>query len=665
MPKTYYNTAISGNGRLLCCLSDKGGIVRIFWPDIDYPQNIEKFSAGLFIPGTGCGALWLNGDMWNAVQEYEDDTSNVVITSYKHEYHGIELRQRDFVPPAYGAADLVVRQYVLNYHGGQTGPDVIDPILVLLTGMVSTSADPAFTAFDPDAGCMIFSRHDIAFCVFSDKEMNQYQIGGDVAKASSECRFCGCDTIGLSHEAAMSFRLGHAKRGEEIRFTVYICFASGYNAVPGIVKGLRKSGAELAEKLADQNRNFWNGFGSCRGRIVQASDNGVGTGRYGQKIRRLYNRSRMVFRLLSDDTHGGILAAPEMDEEYSRCGRYGYCWPRDGGFIAWALDLCGLDDLSRKFFEWAAKAQLNNGSWHQRYYMNGTAAPSWGDQYDETGTTVWGIYRHFVHTGDMGFIENMWECVSRAMEFLASCVDPQTGVPAPCFDIWEERCGEHAYTSAAVYGGLVAGAETARLLGMDDGAVSRWRTIASGIRSNLLKLFWKPEEGLMLRSIRVKPNPWREAAKEDFAADVSLLGLCIPFGVFSPDDEVMKATAARVERRLAVPAPGIGSGACSGYGAGSGVMRYENDTYMGGNPWIIANLWLALYFIRAGECNKALKYFEWVLDRHTQLYLLPEQADKFTGLPSWVFPLTWSHAMFIIVLHELIGAGAMKEGDIS
>ena len=49
MTKTYFNNAIIGNSGMLGCLTDRGELVRLFWPHIDYPQHIHKMLSGFFI----------------------------------------------------------------------------------------------------------------------------------------------------------------------------------------------------------------------------------------------------------------------------------------------------------------------------------------------------------------------------------------------------------------------------------------------------------------------------------------------------------------------------------------------------------------------------------------------------------------------------------------
>ena len=89
-----------------------------------------------------------------------------------------------------------------------------------------------------------------------------------------------------------------------------------------------------------------------------------------------------------------------------------------------------------------------------------------------------------------------------------------------------------------------------------------------------------------------------------------------------------------------------------------GYIRYENDTYMGGyNPWPIATLWMACYYLEAGENKKAVECFSFATNSASEHGLLGEQVDNSAMKPAWVVGLTWSHAMYIIVLQKLVEKG--------
>jgi len=75
-------------------------------------------------------------------------------------------------------------------------------------------------------------------------------------------------------------------------------------------------------------------------------------------------------------------------------------------------------------------------------------------------------------------------------------------------NFWEERVGEHTYSSAAVYAGIKAGAEAARILGASEELIEKWEKAASDMKASIEKNFWRDEAGRFIRSVRTKLNPW-------------------------------------------------------------------------------------------------------------------------------------------------------------
>ena len=49
--------------------------------------------------------------------------------------------------------------------------------------------------------------------------------------------------------------------------------------------------------------------------------------------------------------HGGFSAAMEIDEEFTKCGRYSYCWPRDAVYVTKALDILKMEKDTEKFYK--------------------------------------------------------------------------------------------------------------------------------------------------------------------------------------------------------------------------------------------------------------------------------------------------------------------------
>lgn len=87
---------------------------------------------------------------------------------------------------------------------------------------------------------------------------------------------------------------------------------------------------------------------------------------------------------------GGISAAMEVDETFSKCGRYSYCWPRDSVYITKAQDYLKMEKDTEKFYKVFCKnTQSKNGMWEQRFFTDGMLAPCWGYQIDETASVIY------------------------------------------------------------------------------------------------------------------------------------------------------------------------------------------------------------------------------------------------------------------------------------
>ena len=126
---------------------------------------------------------------------------------------------------------------------------------------------------------------------------------------------------------------------------------------------------------------------------------------------------------------------------------------------------------------------------------------------------------------------------------------------------------------------------------------------------------------------------------EDKKMDISILGAVTPFAVFKPKEKKIQNTVEKINLSLRTYT--------------GGYQRFEQDNYRNGNPWIIANLWMTLYYIEAGEKRKAKETFDFVIKTCGKHYLLAEQINNETLKPDWVIGLGWSHAMFVIVLEKL------------
>ena len=233
--------------------------------------------------------------------------------------------------------------------------------------------------------------------------------------------------------------------------------------------------------------------------------------------------------------------------------------------------------------------------------------------------------------------------VRAAGDFMVSHREPRTKLPAPSIDLWEERRGIHAFTTAAVWAGIRAAADFSSAFGQQDLA-ARYTTAADEIRAATLEHLWDESRGRFLRTIDVLPDG---TITKDPTLDISLAGVWL-FGMLPPEDPRVVATMRAIEDGLAVRT------------AIGGIARYENDRYfrddalpadVPGNPWFVGTLWAAEHRIATAraiaDLEPARKILEWCVARSLPSGVMPEQLHALTGDALSVSPLTWSHASFV------------------
>jgi len=372
----------------------------------------------------------------------------------------------------------------------------------------------------------------------------------------------------------------------------------------------------------------------------------------------LYRRSLLVLAT-QIDWQGGIIAATDSDVIQFNRDTYAYIWPRDGALVAHALDLTGYPTLSRRFFQFMADLLEPAGYWLHKYNPDGTLASSWhpwyGDgqnqlpiQEDSTALVIWALWHHFVLYRDIEFIKPLYRpLVKRSADFMSQYRDARTGLPAPSYDLWEERRGISAFTVGAVFGGLTAASLFCTVFGENERA-EKYRRAAAEIRDAASSHLWHPELGRFCRLLQPQADG---SLLVDPVCDASLTGL-FAFGMYSPDDPRLADTMTAIRKQLWV------------HTAFPGLARYEDDYYYRadphtpGNPWIICTLWLAAYLIQkdgpAAELAEALDMMHLVAQRALPSGVFPEQYHPHTGEPLSVSPLTWSHAAFLTTMHSLL-----------
>jgi len=523
--------------------------------------------------------------------------------------------------------------------------------------------------FDEASDSMIHYRRDVYIALAADRPMDHYVVGSptDVLEAATGFTFGGGGPSHGDVAIAGGWDLGMLAPKQSVTLTLFWTFGKHIGKVRQLLAEARATGTEA---LLAEVREYWRTW-LARATPLDLSRLGARGGRWlpgipdaatPEQIQELYHRSLLVFKLMSDEQTGAVIAAPEFDPEYTRCGGYAYCWGRDAAFIATAMDYAGYHDLAGGFYRWTLCAQEEEGWWAHRHYSSGQWASSWGLlQVDETGSILYGMAIHAKVHGGEAFARMAWPNVKKAAEWLLNFMDPETGLPKPSWDLWEERQSELAYSAAAVYGGLLGAAGLADLVGEAE-AAARWRRAAGALQAAVLRECVRNGRFLRGRYVQVGQEAYEAAqaageavrirrgtkgypiyeVAEDPVADASLLGMATPFRLVEPSDPVMTATAAYLTESLWM-APG------------GGMLRCDGDQYQGGrNPWVLATCWLGQYEADRGNPARAMQILDWAVARRTAAGLLPEQVDAVSGAPVWVVPLTWSHAMYVLLALRLL-----------
>ncbi len=622
MKNKYFNDAVIGNKNMVASFSKKGELLRLYYPQTDYKQFIDFMDIGMKVNDSGM--IYFHSDVNNVYEQHYVEDTNILTTNIFNSYFKVRVNQTDFVPIR---ENVLIKKYVF-----QNQNSINLNVNLLLHSKLLNNTNNKVSGMFKDNSLMQYT-HDYTLAIVSKTPALSFQIN-DTQETIKSGVIGGKDYIGMSDDSSISYDIGVLKPGEEKEIDLIIVINP--NRDSNLVDKLAKAKKIDVKSELEHTKKYWRKFVKEHTKIDLKEEQNA----YFKKIAQIYKRSILLFPLLENDKTGGISAAVEVDENLTKCGRYSYCWPRDAVFITNALDLLGMEKETQKFYEvFCKKTQSKSGRWEQRFYTDGNLAPCWGYQIDETAAVVYGVYNHYLHTKDKDFLKNTFKMCEKAVQSLEKYLDEIfDGKKMPeSYDLWEMNEGIHTYSLASIFGALEAMQKIYDLQKPE-------------FENNRLKLeqINKEENKIADYLIKLKDyivqNFYDENKKsfvrhEDGRMDISLLGLVYPFKVFEPKEKKIENTIENIQMTLRTYT--------------GGYLRFEKDHYCNGNPWPIANLWLANYYLDKGEKKKAEECFSFVVKAANQHGFLPEQVDNSTMQPAWVIGLGWSHAMFITTLERL------------
>ncbi len=325
----------------------------------------------------------------------------------------------------------------------------------------------------------------------------------------------------------------------------------------------------------------------------------------------------------------------------------GYCWFRDGAFIADGVSSLGGVDSASAFFDWCARILLTREEQVQAIVLAaavGNPVPDsemlptrftfagiegdddwWDFQLDGYGTWLWAVVEHARRHGLA--LERWQRAIQLSVDYLVSSWS------RPCFDWWEESSDRvHVSTLGCIAAGLSAVLEA----GVLDAA--RQRSARSALEAILATVHSDGKHDGHL-------GKWLGSGE----VDASLLAVIAPLGVIPADEPLGLGTIRAVDDQLNVD---------------GGVHRYLADTFFGGGQWPLLSCFLGLALLAAGDREAALGQLRWAASTATEHGDLPEQSARHLLDPSMIqewldrwgpvaTPLLWSHAMYIRLAVEL------------
>ncbi|HEX7152957.1 MAG TPA: glycoside hydrolase family 15 protein [Thermoanaerobaculia bacterium] len=639
-----------GNGSLLVAFDSQYRLADFYFPHV----GMENHAAARFRFGVWADDVlsWVEDPHWKKSLEYLRETL-VTDVQCEHAERGLRLRCHDAVD---ADSNVFIRKVTVR-----NLRDEARSVKLFLHQDFNLYGSPVgdTAMFDPDSSSIIHYKTKryllVNVAVDGQSGVTEYTCGrSGIAGTEGTWRDAEDGKLAMvaiaqgAVDSTVAVTLPLEANGSA-SFLYWICAGTKYNEVRELDRRVRE---ETASRVLSRTASYWYTWVNKAGEDLSDLPD---------EVVELYRRSLLIVATQCD-RGGAILAANDSDIQWGHNDHYSYLWTRDASFVCDAMDRAGFPELTRRFLQFANHVISDDGYFLHKYHPDGTLASLWTPwlredgtkqlpiQEDQTALVIWLVARHYERTRDLELLRSVYQrLVINAADFLVRFRDPETGLPLPSFDIWEERQGIFTFTCATVYAALHAASGLANLFN-DPERRGAYAKAATEVRDAMVKHLWMEEEGRFARGLVARG----ETMELDSTIDASTFGIFY-LDVFSPGSAMVEGTMRAIREHLWVHTE-VG-----------GVARYEGDSYqrisedtirVPGNPWVLCTLWLAEHALtRAqtpGELQEALDLVRWARAKGTPSGILPEQLNPYDGQPLSVAPLTWSHAQIVSVVRRYL-----------
>jgi glucoamylase len=634
-----------GNGSLTVGISRFGLVHDFYYPYVGLDNlttaRSVRHKIGVWVDGQ---FSWLDDETWDIKVDFESDALVSAITA-RHEGLGVEIACTDFVDSGFNA--FCRRISVTNISDGYR-----DIRLFMHQVFQISRAGRADTAmFVPDENYILDYKGRCALLIYGQQENgephDQFAIG-NYGIEGKDGTYRDAEDGELSNNAVEHGGVDSVMRfpcalqaGEKKRVDYWIAAGDSQFSTERIHHKILSQGLERRLEIT---RQHWQAWLSTASGVLHTLDEQYAT---------IVKKSLMVIKVHCDK-RGGVVAS--CDSSIYNLGRdyYSYVWPRDAAYAVWPLIRMGFHEEAKKFFEFCRDILTDDGYLMHKYQPDRAIGSTWHPlihnnrkelaiQEDETAIVIYMLGEYLDYTKDRDFVFSLYSTfIQPAANFMAEFIDEQTKLPHASYDLWEERFLTTTYTTSIVHQALLTAADFADSFGFPDDAV-RWRDVAAEILENS-KIFFDPERKAFRKGYLLQPDG---SLAFNNTLDVSSLYGPMMFCPQSMGTEHIKQTMQAIEQNLLDTTPSGGS------------PRYEHDMYFivdqkyMGNPWHVTTLWLAQYYIRMQQPDKARHYIDWSISHALPSGTLSEQVHPETGYVVSINPLVWSHAELVNTILDL------------
>ena len=455
------------NGRFAVALDDKARIRDVYFPYVGLENHTvgHQFRFGVWVDGK---FEWLDKD-WDILMSYlpEPLTSRYKI---KKDSLGVKMEVNDAI---HNFKDIFLRKIKVSNELDRT-----QEVRLFFTQDFHIygyeAGDTAF--FEPNLSAIIHYKGKRYFLVggtTGGKGFYQYAVGHKEVEGkegtwrdSEDGQLSTNPVAQGAVDSAVSFQLEIPPHGYGL-IHYWIACGNSLTEVTALDAEVKKTGIE---QMLLEVENYWSAWLNRLKLDLNILP---------REVARLFKRSLLLMRAHVDN-HGGFLASLDSDIMEIHRDTYSYVWPRDGAMATLAFTNAGFTDVSAMFFGFCNKVIGEDGFFRHKYLPDGSIGSTWHAlidsaghlqlpiQEDETASVLYALWKYYEKDGNLEFVTKVYDrLVVKAADFMMNYRDPDTLLPKPTFDEWEEKVGVFTSTVASVVAALDSAAKFGQCPNLD------------------------------------------------------------------------------------------------------------------------------------------------------------------------------------------------------